>query len=354
MSIPNPNFLYDFDSTNIQVFAEADIVSHISGSPYKGFRTHSIKTESSLASTTKSEKNQNHKWFTKCIIPFLQTSIHIFDSSLIFKEESSELIAKYQDFIDPHFDKTYKIKILDEMLQEIIFLQRQLLGILNRELHYKRINKRLEKSLIEYFDPTTLINESPEFVHTLQDEILDALVQIFGYNMKHIEHEGFNNRGKYPGHDLNVLKPNNLNYSNTVSSIEEKLKNITEGLNLCSNVLKMNNNNIDTKLKNNKKNKLKTNDKNELLSRPNSGSLSVISQFSNKEKDRLKESKNSLEFFPIGYDETMLTSKTPQRKMPNMNGDDFTPVSVANNKNFIDDTDPLQNFLLEHLNSMDT
>ncbi|EDO14520.1 hypothetical protein Kpol_274p3 [Vanderwaltozyma polyspora DSM 70294] len=356
---------------------EFDIISHISGSPYKGNRIPSRITESSLASTTISNKINNHQLFTKSIIPFLQKIIQIYNSNFLFEDETDELISKYHDFVDPHLDNNFKVRVLDEMLDELIFLQRQLIGILNRELHYKKITRRLEKSLIDFFDVNSFVSQPPEYVKKLKDDILDTLVQIFGYNIQNIEqYDSYYEKDVFNSYKTSLFTKYSMAADEDENKIlipktevQEKLKNIKEGLNLYSKNIFKTKNSSQTDFSSNRsdgssssyfgddlEDSVKDNENIPFKkdTNSNSSSFSGNSCTSIKEKDRLKESKNNLEFYPIGFNEEMLLSKTPQKNMnKTTNNENITPISSLQERIFNDESDALQDFLLEQLDSLE-
>lgn len=325
--------------------SDAEIMTHFSGSPYKGKRAISLMTESSLATTNFSKVKKNHKFFTTNVLPYIQKSISILHSSCVFKDEAMELQSKFNEFASLNLDKDYKIKVMAEIFDDLLYLHRQTSSLLNRELRFKELSQRLEYLFTIFLDPREYSLTPQDHIDHLRGEILDTLIKLFDYKDAQITTDQFNNKRESAKGCLEALAhhTSNVERSNKRSETAHKLKNLEEGIQVCAKAMSQ-------------MYSSKTKENTEACSRPSTksstGILSTLSHFSNTEKGRLKESKESLEFIPIGYDEHMLNSKTPQRRASmNKQKYDLTPRAAAAAK--LDENDPLQIFFQEQASYYD-
>lgn len=325
--------------------SDAEIMTHFSGSPYKGKRAISLMTESSLATTNFSKVKKDHKFFTTNVLPYIQKSISVLHSSCVFKDEAMELQSKFNEFATLNLDKDYKVKVMAEIFDDLLYLHRQTSSLLNRELRFKELSQRLEYLFTIFLDPREYSLTPQDHVDHLRGEILDTLIKLFDYQDAQITTDQCKDKRESAKGCLEALAhhTSNVERSNKRSETAYKLKNLEEGIQVCAKAMSQTYSS---------KNMENTGTGSRPSTKSSTGILSTLSHFSNTEKGRLKESKESLEFIPIGYDEYMLNSKTPQRRASmSKQKYDLTPRAAAAAK--LDENDPLQIFFKEQASYYD-
>lgn len=307
--------------------ADLEVVTHFSGSPYKGKRTDSKATESSVATTALTTIKAEQQAFKKSVIPFLDRMVDTLQMCSVFTNEIEELAAKLERFKDSPHDSY----LLSCVLDDVLYYSRQTTAILNRELKFKELSQRLEYLFSIFLDPRNYDMEPQEHIEYLREEITDTLIKIF--------HFRDSSRGFDPGMPESQLDRGGDAFQKMAKSgdtcyhriQDHTLRHIEEGFQICANAMNQ-----------------AFGDKKELRpyesSIPSSKTvLQSIGGLPQMERRRLKENKDNLEFLPIGYDENMLNATTPKRQVqkgPSNNDTDFTPR--ANDEN-----DSLQQFIQE-------
>ncbi|CAR30804.1 ZYRO0E02618p [Zygosaccharomyces rouxii] len=286
---------------------DSEVATHISASPYKGNRARSTRTESSLATTTISRSKKRSKILEEHLIPFLQRSIQTFHASSIFQKESVELRELWQFFEENNGeDET----LLVNVLENLTYLQQQSTTLLNRELHFKKLSQRLEYLFTVFLNPKEYDMAPQEHIEKLKNDLLNILIKLFD---------------RIPAN-----QENNRELSRKEIRAQ-KIADLEKGIDLCTEAM------------NNAYGSSKTAAESEKHS-DNEEHMPDLSHFSNQEKQRLKKNRTSLEFIPIGYDENMLNTRTPQRPLKHKKQDlDVTPVAQFRK----DENDPLQKFFQE-------
>lgn len=319
---------------------DLEIVTHFSGSPYKGKRTNSKATETSVATTSASNIKAEHVFFKQNVVPFIEKMIASLKLSNVFKREGRELQEKYDKFERELWDSKLDTNLLTGIFDDILYFYRQTTSILNRELKFKELSQRLEYLFSIFLDPREYDLDPQEHIEYLREEITDTLIRIFHYQNLPIEKECLDyNKSIRTAHldDGRLGTPGPLGHIKRKESAK-RLKCIEQGFEICAHAMNQ-----------------AFGDKQELRAQEDSipsiesstGMVSIVSENAIKEKDRLKESKSSLEFIPIGYDANTLNSKTPQRKVHQTKElNDITPK--ANDEN-----DPLQMFFQEQASYYD-
>lgn len=305
--------------------SDLDVVTHFSGSPYKGKRTDSKATESSVATTTMSAVKAEQQAFKRSVVPFLERMVNTLQTNSVFKSETEELAANFAKFRNSPQDTS----LLTEVLDDVLYYSRQTTAILNRELKFKELSQRLEYLFAIFLDPKQYNMDPQEHIEYLREEITDTMIKIFHHRDLPPEYVP-----RRPDSDPDEFRKyaksrETCNYRGS----DWKLKGIEQGFDICANA--MNQAFGDKK-------KLRPHE----TIKPRADRIPVLSDISNschKEKQWLKENKRSLEFMPIGYDESVLNAKTPQRqtqKSSSNSYEEFTPK--ANEEN-----DSLQMFIQE-------
>ncbi|GCF00649.1 hypothetical protein ZYGM_002290 [Zygosaccharomyces mellis] len=286
---------------------DSEVATHISTSPYKGNRARSTRTESSLATTTISKSKKRSKILEDHLIPFLQRSIQTFHASSIFQKESVELSEIWQFLAANNWEDE---SLLVHFLENLSYLQQQSTTLLNRELHFKKLSQHLEYVFTVFLDPKEYGMAPQEHIKKLKKDLLNILTKLFDRIPTNRENE----------REL---------FRKEVRA--QKIAKLEEGISICSEAM---NNTYGSY----KANAGEENDDNE-------EDMPDLSYFGNKEKQRLRKNKTSLEFIPIGYDETMLNARTPQRPLKPKQQEDLviTPITPSHK----DENDPLQNFFQE-------
>lgn len=286
---------------------DSDVATHISTSPYKGNRARSTRTESSLATTTVSKRKRKSKVLEEHLIPFLQKSIQTFHASSIFQKESVELRELWQFFKESDWeDET----LLINFLENLNYLQQQSTVLLNRELHFKKLSQRLEFLSTIFLDPKEYNMAPQEHVQRLKNDLLNVIIKLF---------------------DRNPLNESPKKDLSPKSMRAQKIANLEKGLDLCTAAMNSTYGSKNTAAE-------------PELQTEHNNSIPSPAKFTNQEKQRLKKNKNFLEFIPIGYDENMLNTRTPQRSDKHKKPDlDITPIAQFRKE----ENDPLQKFFQE-------
>ncbi|CCE62731.1 hypothetical protein TPHA_0D00880 [Tetrapisispora phaffii CBS 4417] len=135
---------YKLGTTDEDKFSNfgSDLISHFSESPMKCKRGTSVKTETSLATTNITEINKDHLLFKNNVIPFIENLILILNTNFIFEKECNDLNNLYKQFLENTAEQDSQL--LNNILTKIIFLTRQLVAILNKELKFSKRNKNIE------------------------------------------------------------------------------------------------------------------------------------------------------------------------------------------------------------------
>lgn len=334
---------------------DSEVATHISSSPYKGMRSKSVRTESSLATSTASKTKKKNKFFEEHLLPFLQRSVHAFHVSAIFKRESEEVHELLEAFYDSNLENE---RILVRLLENLLYLQQQSTVLLNRELHFKQLSQRLEYLFTIFLDPKEYNMAPEEHVENLRTNLLDIIIRIF--DDKGLKIDG--NATPFPKRprleDYVEMFQNRESVSEKMNKKERKARKIADlerGINLCTEAMSnAYGRSLDLENKQTKKGSaavaetaekvVNQADINDDKLGSDSNKLEHLGKYKNKEKERLKKNKTSLEFIPIGYDDTMLNTKTPQRPLrTGKHNLDTTPRAKQNR----DENDPLQIFFQE-------
>lgn len=285
---------------------DSEVATHISTSPYKGNRARSTRTESSLATTTISKSQKRSKILEDHLIPFLQRSIQTFHASSIFQKESVELSELWQFLEANNWEEE---SLLVHFLENLSYLQQQSTTLLNRELHFKKLSQHLEYVFTVFLDPKEYGMAPQEHIKKLKKDLLNILIKLFDRIPTNRENEREVFRKEVRA---------------------QKIAELEKGISICSEAM----NNTYGSYKANVGKKQNGNEED----------IPDLSYFGNKEKQRLKKSKTSLEFIPIGYDETMLNTRTPQKPLkPKQQDLVITPITPSHK----DENDSLQNFFQE-------
>lgn len=284
------------NSPSKKSISDSDFISSFSGSPYKGNRAPSLKTESSLASTRISKLREEKSIFHAAIVPFVQDIINSLKCSLVFKDEANDLQNRFIEYTESKLRKPEEIV---QILNDVEFYCRQMVTLLNRELHFKEISQRLEFLFTIFLDPTEYGLCPQEHIDKLKDEIMDSLIKIFDY------HQDSSNALLDSKYEALHMKGPQSHCSGIDHS--KRLRHIEEGIDLCAETMQQVYGWRDTSL-----GIRSTAKRTQVSSRPTTKSdvevLSHLSQFNNFGKDNHKQKENfgELEFIPIGYDENIL------------------------------------------------
>lgn len=318
---------------------DLEVVTHFSGSPYKGRRTNSKATENSVATTSMSHIRAEHEMFKHSVLPFMGKMISSLKLSTIFKKEGTDLEMEFNSFESSFSGSCVDCDSLRRILDDLLYYYRQMASILNRELKFKELSERLEYLFAIFLDPREYNMDPQEHIEYLREEITDTMIRIFHYQSMPPEKESLDYNDDRPISNYARTRSKNsfgarVPFAN-LTQPAQRIKSIEQGFEICAHAMNQ-----------------AFGDKQELRAQEDS-IPSVIStneipqEKAVREKDRLKESRSSLEFIPIGYDENVLNSKTPQRKScKSREVDEVTPR--ANDEN-----DPLQMFFQEQANYYD-
>ncbi|CCF57305.1 hypothetical protein KAFR_0C03130 [Kazachstania africana CBS 2517] len=248
----------------------ADIISHVSASPYNGSRSGSLKTETSVATTNMSQMKKDRKLLKDIIIPYIHCSIKCFESSVIFHNEANHLSLRFKEIMELQFDEDYKTQLLIEILDNLSFLQRQQTAFLNEELREKKISKQLD-SIFE-----SVLNKNWREIND-KNQLSKIKEEVFKLLCKSNDLESINQDKK-----KNILDDQPFSTA-SVPTINSKVYA-----------------NVNT-----------PRDINDDQSNTNAYVEDKLTEMSTN--SRKSQYRKSMEFVPIGYDNKSLYMKTPQR-----------------------------------------
>ncbi|SCU83409.1 LAME_0C05072g1_1 [Lachancea meyersii CBS 8951] len=159
--------------------SEYDIVTHFSGSPYKGELISSPQDIASRASSSITHLRRNSRFFKNSVIPFLQKTLDTFQHSEVFNEDA-HVLRRNLDAFKAHSstDKDAKVQLMINILDGINHLQQQCIAVLNRELENKHISHRLEYLFTVFLDPEQYGLVRKDYSDTLKKELLDLMLDL--------------------------------------------------------------------------------------------------------------------------------------------------------------------------------
>ncbi|CUS21180.1 LAQU0S02e07778g1_1 [Lachancea quebecensis] len=322
--------------------SECEIVTHFSGSPYKGERVVSQQDAASQASTSNSRVHRNHNFFRNFVVPFLQRNIDAFRHSDMFCEEATRLAQKLEEFkVHGSKSKELKVQLMVEILDGLNHLQQQCVAILNRELQAKKVSSQLEFLFTVFLDPEQYGLVRQAHVDKLRQELYDIMLQLWDYDGRRpISQEVSTSRKPTPsGSPVKQIprsgKPPKLP-PQVPRNMMHRLRKQPCGLaGAPSGVFEGPG---STEFSPSKK-----------VQAPNH--LNHLNNTYTSERSRLKQNRDALEFIPIGYNEVMLSKKTPDRRprsRPKLQESiHMTPLTRCANNEEEMETDSLQVFITE-------
>ncbi|SCU99997.1 LANO_0F04698g1_1 [Lachancea nothofagi CBS 11611] len=345
--------------------SEYEIVTHFSGSPYRGALEVSQQDTISRASTSTSHLRRNRKFLKTSVIPFLQRSIDTFQHSEIFDEDAQVLHRKLESFKNRKAgDKDTKVKLMVDILDGVNHLQQQCIAVLNRELEVKKISSQLEYLFTIFLDPEQYGLRRQDYSDALRKEMLDIMLELLAHegNVKMMKSPPRFSKWKHKTSGsvpksaerltaplLPVLPSTKASaFSSTLSSTPKHAKSVRPT--------------STRKTANEKESK-----PSDLLQMPVKFSedrqapknkhvttkeyRSAFGQTYETESTRLKHDRHVLEFIPIGYDEISLSRRTPDRRSKSEVQHDkplqMTPLAKSFRDEEQSEYDPLQAYFTE-------
>ncbi|AMD22595.1 HHL175Cp [Eremothecium sinecaudum] len=158
----------------LQKLEDEEVVTHFSGSPYRGSRplSHSTKLSSTESFTTNSK--QLGYLFCRQILPFLRESISIFEHSDLFSGEAGKLKKAFARVTDGGL-ATQNFGELSNIFDDLTILQRNAVVCLNRELEYKKVSQQLEYLATIFLDPEAHGYKPKEYLNRLRKQLMDII-----------------------------------------------------------------------------------------------------------------------------------------------------------------------------------
>lgn len=158
---------------------QKDFATHFSSSSYDGQREDITET-STVATTTTSQKQREHKIFTQDILPFVQKTIDIYRSSHIFSEEIEPIKQDFEAFFDRSVGKEVRCRIFSGILSNIVKIQRLMVAALNRELELKKIDRKMSYLATLFMDPNEYNLPKDQYLEEIKQQMLDVILSIYG------------------------------------------------------------------------------------------------------------------------------------------------------------------------------
>lgn len=357
----NPNIVYQLPCENDKAFfindsptrlslnsnPDYEVMTHFSGSPYRGFRTSSHRVPASLCSTSISRARNDHKFLSNIVLPYIQGTIDIFQNSVLFDEDIRNVGNKFHELKISERSNEYKVQLMAEILDELTYLHRQSVAVLNRELQVKKLFQKFDYLFTIFLTPEEIGTDPPEPVSRLKEELIELIIDIFEYDI-----DAANKPSERDDTAENYLsKMKKRGHLDPVQKLK-KVKMFNQGFDICTEALgKHTKKKIKHKVKSSKDSVKPFSKSTTDLTHQNPNFLATPGV---DEKQRLRQHKDNLEFIPIGYYESMLSRKTPQKNVE-VNEKDvlkMTPLPNApGEENEEDENDPLQIFFSEFLES---
>lgn len=322
--------------------SQYEVVTHFSGSPYKGARVLSQHESASQASTSGSRLRRNHKFFKNSVVPFLQKSIDTFQHSDIFGDDAKTLGRKLEAFKNCGAkDKDSKVQLMVEILDGLNHLQQQCVAVLNRELQSKKISSQLEFLFTIFLDPEQYGLLRQDHIKKLRQEMLEIMLEIWDHNPVKQTPEESPTRACSKRHNRAKLKETKATAN--LKNGHDRAARIRVGLQACTDALKHYSDKGTEPVTNVPP----------ACSKTSRERFEKFRELHSAERSRLKQSRDALEFIPIGYDEMMLAKMTPDRKSDSHSKFQdliqITPLTTTAKEEQELENDPLQLFITEFL-----
>lgn len=140
---------------------------------------HSGTDEISLASTTWSQVQLDHKLLIENVIPHLLESVQILEHNDAVSADARQLRQKFTELALWNLEKIEHAKAFARALRELTYLQRQATAFSNRELHSKQLSHKLEYLFSIFADPKRYGINELYYHRELRDEVLGILNDCF-------------------------------------------------------------------------------------------------------------------------------------------------------------------------------
>ncbi|SCW04377.1 LAFE_0H12178g1_1 [Lachancea fermentati] len=271
---------------SIENASDVDIATHFSESPYKS-RSSSRQKPISTTSSEFAQVHSRQKLLLYSIVPYVERTIDAFQCSEVFGDDAKDSREKFQAFMSVDISWEQKIKLMAEVLDDLIYLQRQCIALLNRELQVKKVSSQLEFLFTVFLDPDEYGIMKQEHVSKLKKEMMDILVNLFDYDVD-------NSKSHTTEASSNELlqKLKKRDKTDPLYKVK-KTQKIQTGLDICTDALQKYS---ALQFQNLKKQSRQSENTSPIVLEPNDS----------------RRRKKSLEFIPIGYDEAMLADTPPK------------------------------------------
>ncbi|KAM3159861.1 hypothetical protein ACU8KH_05955 [Lachancea thermotolerans] len=322
--------------------SECEIVTHFSGSPYKGERLGSQQDTASRASTSNSRVRRNHNFFRNFVVPFLQRNIDAFRHSDMFCDEAANLGQKLEEFkIHGSKNKELKVQLMMDILDGLNHLQQQCVAVLNRELQAKKVSSQLEFLFTVFLDPEQYGLVRQAHVEKLRQELYDVMLQLWDYDGRRPLSQGGSPSRKPT---VSGLPAKQMPRSGKIPKLQP------QGFGKMARTLRKPPCDLPVApsgvLENPRSTEFSPSNKPRAANR-----LDPLNNAYASERSRLKQNRDALEFIPIGYNEVMLSKKTPDRRPKSRSklqeSIHMTPLTRCANNEEEMETDSLQVFITE-------
>ncbi|AGO11746.1 AaceriADL029Wp [[Ashbya] aceris (nom. inval.)] len=155
-----------------------EVMTHFSGSPYRGSRPFSHSTKRSSTSVTSNARQMSYLFVSRQVVPYMREAISIFERSDLFSGQAMKARQAFVKAIDGAVGAVPQFDDLVDVLDELTILQRNAVVCLNRELEYKKLTQQLEYLATIFLDPEEYGLRSKEYVAHLRGQLLEIITNI--------------------------------------------------------------------------------------------------------------------------------------------------------------------------------
>ncbi|SCU89352.1 LAFA_0E17436g1_1 [Lachancea sp. 'fantastica'] len=347
--------------------SDYDIVTHFSGSPYRGEPMNSEQDITSRPDSSMTHIRRNGKFFKNSVIPFLHKTLDTFQHSEVFREDAKCLQGKLEAFkAHTSADKELRVQLMIHLLDGINHLQQQCVALLNRELENKRVSRQLEYLFSALSDPEHHGLVGKESGTKLKAELLDAMLDILAPENERARQHGGYSKSEQSSKSGRMSKREPTINTPAVNKIIKSQLDVVPSM---PPLPKLSRGCSRTGSDMSEPPKVSYLPPKTSSSSSPSLSLSNLPVRSHRKADihgrlhhvqggrksekEARSEQNHWEFIPIGYDDSMLSKQTPSRRLAfNIKRDEIlqrTPLAITfkDDGEAEGDSDPLQAYFTE-------
>ncbi|AAS51892.1 ADL029Wp [Eremothecium gossypii ATCC 10895] len=157
---------------------EDEVMTHFSGSPYRGSRPFSHSTKHSAVSVTSNSRHMSYLFVSRQLVPYMREAISIFERSDLFSGQALKARRAFVKAIDGALSAVPQFDDLVDVLDELTILQRNAIVCLNRELEYKKVSQQLEYLATIFRDPKECGLRTEDYVEHLRKQLIEVITNI--------------------------------------------------------------------------------------------------------------------------------------------------------------------------------